>query len=236
MATAPAAVSSAHPPTDMTYFLPLEEQLQAAGMGVSDLSLITRAYTVATNAHVGVERKSGEAYITHPVAVATILADMQMDAETLAAALLHDVPEDTTITLDDIRNQFGEKVARLVDGVTKLKRIEWVSDREDVARAESLRKMFLAMADDVRVVLIKLADRLHNMRTLGSMPPGKQLATAQETMEIYAPLANRLGIWQIKSELEDLAFRTLEPDRYRTIDASLEAQGGNRMAYINRVI
>ncbi|MDQ6833318.1 MAG: HD domain-containing protein, partial [Chloroflexota bacterium] len=184
-------------------------------MGASDLSLVTRAYTVATDAHAGVERKSGEPYITHPVAVATILAEMQMDAETIAASLLHDVPEDTTITLDDIRNQLGEKVARLVDGVTKLKRIEWVSDREDVARAESLRKMFLAMADDVRVVLIKLADRLHNMRTIGSMPRGKQLATAQETMEIYAPLANRLGIWQIKSELEDLAFRALEPDRYR---------------------
>ncbi len=235
MATA-TVVSSAHPPTDMTFFQPLEQQLQGTAMGASDLSLVTRAYTVATDAHAGVERKSGEAYITHPVAVATILAEMQMDAETIAASLLHDVPEDTTITLDDIRNQFGEKVARLVDGVTKLKRIEWVSDREDVARAESLRKMFLAMADDVRVVLIKLADRLHNMRTIGSMPRGKQLATAQETMEIYAPLANRLGIWQIKSELEDLAFRALEPDRYRAIDASLEAQGGNRTAYINRVI
>jgi len=235
MATA-TAVSSAHPPTDMTFFQPLEQQLRGTAMGTSDLSLVTQAYTVATDAHAGVERKSGEAYITHPVAVATILAEMQMDAETIAASLLHDVPEDTTITLDDIRNQFGEKVARLVDGVTKLKRIERVSDREDVARAESLRKMFLAMADDVRVVLIKLADRLHNMRTIGSMPRGKQLATAQETMEIYAPLANRLGIWQIKSELEDLAFRALEPDRYRAIDASLEAQGGNRTAYINRVI
>jgi len=233
---ATTAVSSVHPLTDMTFIQPLEQQLQSAGMGVSDLSLVTRAYTVATDAHAGVDRKSGEAYITHPVAVAMILAEMQMDAETIAASLLHDVPEDTTITLDDIRNQFGEKVARLVDGVTKLKRIEWVSDREDVARAESLRKMFLAMADDVRVVLIKLADRLHNMRTLDSMPRGKQLATAQETMEIYAPLANRLGIWQIKSELEDLAFRALEPDRYRAIDASLEAQGGNRTAYINRVI
>ena len=120
--------------------------------------------------------------------------------------------------------------------MTKLKRIEWVSDREDVARAESLRKMFLAMADDVRVVLIKLADRLHNMRTIGAMPKRNQLATAQETMEIYAPLANRLGIWQIKSELEDLAFRALEPDRYRAIDAALDAQGGDRTAYINRII
>ncbi len=235
MATAPA-VSSVHPPTDMTYFLPLEAQLQGAGMGVSDLSLVARAYPMAADAHAGVERKSGEAYITHPVAVATILADMQMDAETIAAALLHDVPEDTTITLDNIRNQFGEKVVRLVDGVTKLERIEWTAGKEDSSKAESLRKMFLAMADDVRVVLIKLADRLHNMRTIAAMSERSQMANAQETLEIYAPLANRLGIWQIKSELEDLAFRTLEPDRYRTIDASLEAQGGNRTAYINRVI
>lgn len=236
MATAPAAVTSAHPPTDMTYFLLLDAQLQGAGMGASDLSLVTRAYTIATDAHAGVERKSGEAYITHPVAVATILADMQMDAETIAAALLHDVPEDTSVTLDDIRKQFGEKVARLVDGVTKLERIEWATGKEDSSKAESLRKMFLAMADDVRVVLIKLADRLHNMRTIGAMSKRSQIANAQETLEIYAPLANRLGIWQIKSELEDLAFRTLEPDRYRAIDASLEAQGGNRTAYINRVI
>jgi GTP diphosphokinase / guanosine-3',5'-bis(diphosphate) 3'-diphosphatase len=233
---ATAAVSSSHPSADFAPFAALEAQLQAAGMGVSDLSLVSRAYALAADAHAGVERKSGEPYITHPVAVAAILADMQMDAETIAAALLHDVPEDTTITLDDIRNQFGERVARLVDGVTKLKRIEWLSDREDVAKAESLRKMFLAMADDVRVVLIKLADRLHNMRTLGSMPTRNQLATAQETMEIYAPLANRLGIWQIKSELEDLAFRTLEPDRYRAIDTQLEAQGGDRASYIGRVI
>jgi GTP diphosphokinase / guanosine-3',5'-bis(diphosphate) 3'-diphosphatase len=233
---ATAAVSSSHPSADSAPFEALEAQLQAAGMGVSDLSLVSRAYALAADAHAGVERKSGEPYITHPVAVAAILADMQMDAETIAAALLHDVPEDTTITLDDIRNQFGERVARLVDGVTKLKRIEWLSDREDVAKAESLRKMFLAMADDVRVVLIKLADRLHNMRTLGSMPTRNQLATAQETMEIYAPLANRLGIWQIKSELEDLAFRTLEPDRYRAIDTQLEAQGGDRASYIGRVI
>jgi guanosine-3',5'-bis(diphosphate) 3'-pyrophosphohydrolase len=233
---ATVAVSSSHLPADSATFEALETQLQAAGMGVSDLSLVTRAHTLAADAHAGVERKSGEPYITHPVAVAAILADMQMDAETIAAALLHDVPEDTTITLDDIRNQFGERVARLVDGVTKLKRIEWLSDREDVAKAESLRKMFLAMADDVRVVLIKLADRLHNMRTLGSMPTRNQMATAQETMEIYAPLANRLGIWQIKSELEDLAFRTLEPDRYRAIDTQLELQGGDRASYIGRVI
>src|SRR5947209_854469 len=232
---ASVAVSSTHP-IDLTHFQPLVDLLQGSGMSGNDLALVTRAYSVAAEAHGSVTRKSGEPYITHPVAVATILAEMQLDAETLAAALLHDVPEDTDVTLDDVRDMFGDRVARLVDGVTKLKRIEWVSDREDVARAESLRKMFLAMADDVRVVLIKLADRLHNMRTIDAMPRPKQLATAQETMEIYAPLANRLGIWQIKSELEDLAFHALEPDRYRAIDTELEAQGGDRESYMNRVI
>jgi GTP pyrophosphokinase len=233
---ATVAVSSTHPPIDRAWFAPLVNQLQAAGMAADDLALVERAYDVAAAAHAGVARKSGEPYITHPVAVATILAEMQLDAETLAAALLHDVPEDTDVTLDDVRDQFGDRVARLVDGVTKLERIEWATGKEDSSKAESLRKMFLAMADDVRVVLIKLADRLHNMRTIDVMSKRSQLANAQETLEIYAPLANRLGIWNIKSELEDLAFRTLEPERYRAIDAALEAQGGDRTAYINRVI
>jgi guanosine-3',5'-bis(diphosphate) 3'-pyrophosphohydrolase len=233
---ATAAVSSTHPPVDRAWFAPLAHQLRVAGMAADDLALVERAYDVAAAAHEGVVRKSGEPYITHPVAVATILAEMQLDAETLAAALLHDVPEDTDVTLEDVRAQFGDRVARLVDGVTKLEKIEWATGREDSSKAESLRKMFLAMADDVRVVLIKLADRLHNMRTIGAMSRRSQVANAQETMEIYAPLANRLGIWNIKSELEDLSFRTLEPERYRAIDAALEAQGGDRTAYINRVI
>src|SRR5689334_23635611 len=138
---ATAAVSSTHPPIDRAWFAPLANQLQTAGMAADDLALVERAYDAAATAHGDVTRKSGEPYITHPVAVAAILAEMQLDAETLAAALLHDVPEDTDVTLDDVRAQFGDRVARLVDGVTKLKRIEWVSDREDVARAESLRKM-----------------------------------------------------------------------------------------------
>ncbi len=230
---APATAST---PLDMNPFLVLADQIRSAGMSESGLELVTRAYVLAATAHSGIMRKSGEPYIIHPVAVAAILCEMQLDAETLAAALLHDVPEDTEITLEEIRTQFGERVARLVDGVTKLKRIEWSADGGGDVKAESLRKMFLAMADDVRVVLIKLADRLHNMRTLGAMPKRKQLATAQETMEIYAPLANRLGIWQMKSELEDLAFRTLEPEQYREIDAALEGQGGDRAVYINRAV
>ena len=233
---AAVAVSSPHLPSDRAYLAPLVAHLRALGMGAGDRALVERAYDVAAAAHAGARRKSGEPYITHPVAVATILAEMQMDGETLAAALLHDVPEDTEVTIADVRAQFGDKVARLVDGVTKLERIEWAAGKEDSSKAESLRKMFLAMADDVRVVLIKLADRLHNMRTIGAMSKRSQLANARETMEIYAPLANRLGIWQIKSELEDLAFRVLEPERYRALDAALDAQGGDRSAYIARVI
>lgn len=220
---------------DMALFRPLERLMHEMGMTEAGFDLVTRAYYRAAQAHGGVARKSGEPYITHPLAVAVILAEMQLDAETLAAALLHDVPEDTSLTVNDVRDEFGERVARLVDGVTKLERIEWSMSGEDVTKAESLRKMFLAMADDVRVVLIKLADRLHNMRTIAVMSRRSQLANAQETMEIYAPLANRLGIWQIKSELEDLSFKVLDPERYRSLDRALDALGGDRERYIARV-
>ncbi len=230
------AVRPAEPPVDMTPFQPLERLMQDMGMSEANFDLVTRAYVCAAQAHAGVARKSGEPYITHPVAVAVILAEMQLDAETFAAALLHDVPEDTSVTVDDLRAQFGERVARLVDGVTKLERIEWNAGSEDVSRAESLRKMFLAMADDVRVVLIKLADRLHNMRTIAAMSRRSQVANAQETLEIYAPLANRLGIWQIKSELEDLSFKVLDPERYRSLDSALDSLGGDRDRYIARVL
>ncbi|MFW6074322.1 MAG: RelA/SpoT family protein, partial [Chloroflexota bacterium] len=176
-------------------------------------------------------RRSGEPYISHPVEVALILARMQLDAETLTAALLHDVVEDTECTIDDIREHFGEQVAHLVEGVTKLGQIPWTTtqnedqaEREKARQAESLRKMFLAMVDDVRVVLIKLADRLHNMRTLEHMPEDKQLKSALETLEIYAPLANRLGISQMRSELEDLAFRYTEKQSYYAIERALERQ------------
>ena len=206
-----------------------------------DLDVVQKAYAFAEAAHRGKRRRSGEPYICHPVAVAMILAEMQLDQEALAAALLHDVIEDTDVTLEQLTAEFGERIARLVDGVTKLSRIRWTTDedqaiREKERQAESLRKMFLAMVDDVRVVLIKLADRLHNMRTLEHMPRPKQLRSANETMEIYAPLANRLGIWQIKSELEDLALRYIDPQTYFSVQRALEQRGHDRERYLQRVI
>jgi GTP diphosphokinase / guanosine-3',5'-bis(diphosphate) 3'-diphosphatase len=206
----------------------------------ADMALLERAYRFAADAHEGLYRKSGEPYIIHPLATASILATMQLDNETIAAALLHDVPEDTARTLAEVEQEFGPTIARLVDGVTKLGQVRWptaddVVQQQAEVQAESLRKMFLAMVDDVRVVLVKLADRLHNMRTLSALPPHKQQRIARETLEIYAPLANRLGIWQIKSELEDLAFRYLEPERYREIAQLIAAQGGGRERLIARV-
>ncbi len=208
-----------------------------------DTAQIEAAYAFSDEAHAGVRRKSGELYISHPVQVAIILAEMQLDQETLIAALLHDVVEDTDVTIEDIEKRFGSGVASLVEGVTKLSRIPWTSDvgdeeqalREKERQAESLRKMFLAMVDDLRVVLIKLADRLHNMRTLEHVRPEKQQRTALETMEIYAPLANRLGISHIRSELEDLAFRYLDPQSYFAIARALERRGSDRDAYLQQV-
>ncbi len=211
---------------------------------VTDVEFVARAFELAFRAHDGVTRKSGEPYIVHPIETATILAQMNLDAETLAGGLLHDVVEDTGVTSPDIEAEFGDRVSKLVEGVTKLGQIPWTPETDDgrgiVARekeqqAESLRKMFLAMVDDIGVVLIKLADRLHNMRTLGSMPHHKQVRIAQQTMEIYAPLANRLGIWQVKSELEDLAFRYLMPAEYAHITAELDDRGADSQAYIKRV-
>ncbi|MGH2616764.1 MAG: RelA/SpoT family protein [Thermomicrobiales bacterium] len=201
-----------------------------------------RAACLAVEAHGAEMRKSGEPYVLHPIAVATILAHIQLDAETIAGALLHDVIEDTSVSLDRIESEFGERVARLVDGVTKLGRIPWTTDdldsfgsREQAQQAENLRKMFLAMVDDIGVVLIKLADRLHNMRTLEALPPEKQLRIAQQTLEIYAPLANRLGIWQFKSELEDLAFRYTKPDAYAALHREFEQRGRDTAPYIEEV-
>jgi guanosine-3',5'-bis(diphosphate) 3'-pyrophosphohydrolase len=183
-----------------------------AYMPEDSLAMVERAYQFALNAHMGQRRVSGAEYISHPLGVARILADLQLDAVTISAALLHDVVEDTTVTGEELEKQFGKEVAMLVDGVTKLSRIEYKSKEEQ--QLENYRKMFLAMAKDIRVVLIKLADRLHNMRTLKYMPPEKQRGTARETLEIFAPLAHRLGIFRIKWELEDLSFRYLEPDSY----------------------
>ncbi|HUE75458.1 MAG TPA: bifunctional (p)ppGpp synthetase/guanosine-3',5'-bis(diphosphate) 3'-pyrophosphohydrolase [Chloroflexota bacterium] len=211
-----------------------------------DQATVRRAYDFAAMAHDGQMRQSGSAYIGHPLAVALILADLRLDCSAIVAGLLHDVPEDTGITIQDVEQEFGSEVARLVDGVTKLKRLTAISDGLPEAAssgvddasdwAENVRKMFLAMAEDIRVVLIKLADRLHNMRTLDVMPPAKQRKTAQETMDIYAPLASRLGIWQIKWELEDLAFRFLEPREYKGIARMLASRRVEREKYISEVI
>jgi guanosine-3',5'-bis(diphosphate) 3'-pyrophosphohydrolase len=195
---------------------------------------LERVYEVADRAHEGQRRASGESYIAHPLAVADILADLEMDSATIAAALLHDVVEDTVITNEEVAEQFGAEIATLVDGVTKLTRIPYQT-KED-AQVENLRKMFLAMARDIRVIIIKLADRLHNMRTLASLPPAKQQAIARETIEIYAPIAHRLGIWRVKWDLEDLALRYLDPDSYREIAERVAKKRGEREDAVARVI
>ncbi len=199
-----------------------------------DAELVRRAYAYAEEAHTGQKRVSGEPYFTHPVAVAMLIAELGLDPATIAATLLHDVPEDTPRTTDDIRQQFGDEIGRLVEGVTKLGRLQGQS--RDTHQAENLRKMFLAMADDLRVVVIKLCDRLHNMRTLAPLPPEKQRRIAQQTMEIYAPLAHRLGIWQIKWELEDLAFKYLEPEQYKELAEQLAARRQARERYIEQAM
>jgi GTP pyrophosphokinase len=192
----------------------------------ADVAALRDAYEFALKAH-GVQRRvSGEPYITHPLETAIIVAGLNLDLATIQAALLHDVPEDTTVTVDEVSRAFSPEVGKLVDGVTKLSRITWGSIEE--AQAESLRKMFLAMVDDIRVVLIKLSDRLHNMRTLDALPEERRRKIAQETMDIYAPLASRLGIWQFKWELEDLAFKTLNPQKYHDLADLLDSTRRSR--------
>ena len=200
-----------------------------------NIGLIERAHQVAAQAHEGQQRASGEPYISHPVEVAYYLATLEMDAETLAAALLHDVPEDTDMTIQDIEKRFGREVGRLVDGVTKLSKFGSARSMEE-QQAENIRKMFMAMAEDVRVVIIKLADRLHNMRTLGFLPEEKQARIARQTMEIYAPLAHRLGMWQIKWELEDLSFKYIESEKYRQLVEMLADRRKVRESFINKSI
>jgi GTP pyrophosphokinase len=198
-----------------------------------DTERIERAYAVAAAAHAGQTRASGEPYVTHPLATAKILADLYMDGDTIVAGLLHDVPEDTLVTLEELRAQFGDDVANLVDGVTKLSQLRYGKDQVE---AESLRKMFLAMAEDIRVVLIKLADRLHNMRTLGALKREKQIKIAHETLEIFAPLANRLGIYNIRRELEDLSLKYLEPEKFEEIEELLSDDRDDRHSYIGQAI
>lgn len=199
-----------------------------------DLAEIKRAYAFAAKAHEGQLRASGEPYIVHPTMVAQILVEMSMDAATVQAALLHDVVEDTPYEYDDIKRLFGREVADIVDGVTKLSRMNFQSREEQ--QVESLRKMFLATAKDVRVIFVKLADRLHNIRTLSNLPHDRQVAIAKETLEIYAPLANRLGIYQIKWELEDDCLRYLKPDAYAKINEYINQKRTKRQAYIDKVI
>ncbi|HIU64877.1 MAG TPA: bifunctional (p)ppGpp synthetase/guanosine-3',5'-bis(diphosphate) 3'-pyrophosphohydrolase, partial [Candidatus Avacidaminococcus intestinavium] len=211
------------------FFISIEQY-----MDKQQVAFVRKAYEFAAEAHLQQRRASGEPYIIHPLGVAMILAKLQLDELSLAAAFLHDVVEDTEVTLDDITELFGRKVADLVDGVTKLNKIEYVSKEEQ--QVENYRKMFLAMAKDIRVVLIKLADRLHNMRTMKYMPPHKQQSISQETLEIYAPLAHRLGIYAIKWELEDLAFRYIEPDRYYDLVEQVQAKRQEREVMIQDAI
>jgi GTP pyrophosphokinase len=199
-----------------------------------DLDVVREAYVASARAHEGQTRASGEAYVLHTVAVAKILADLYLDPTTVAAALLHDVLEDTGVEFAELRDRFGSEIASLVDGVTKLGKIEWQTREQ--RQAESLRKMFLAMANDIRIVLIKLADRLHNMRTIAPLPEWKRRRTSQETLDIYAPLAERLGIGSIQKELEDLAFQQLEPETFSEITRSLAQAEGARQAMVDRVV
>ncbi|MDP2728736.1 MAG: RelA/SpoT family protein [Dehalococcoidia bacterium] len=204
---------------------------------------IERAYEFAAHAHEGQIRLSGEPYIQHPLHTAYTLALLQQDAECITAALLHDVVEDCGVPLEVIEKKFGTQISKLVDGVTKISRLSWPTleatrkgTEDRVGQAENIRKMLLAMAEDVRVVLIKLADRLHNMRTLEALPPEKRLRIAHQTMEIYAPLANRLGIWEIRSQLEDLAFLHLEPEKYREVAHLVAGQSAASEKYLEQVV
>ena len=194
---------------------------------------LEKAFNFSVVAHSGQSRVSGEPFISHPLCVAHILADIELDMETITAALLHDIVEDTKYTLDDIKELFGETTANLVEGVTKLGRLPYSTKEEQ--QIENFRKMFLAMAKDIRVVLIKLADRLHNMRTLKSIERDKQLEKARETMEIYAPLAHRLGISRIKWELEDLSLLYLDPDAYHEIAEHISLRRAEREEYLETI-
>ena len=200
-----------------------------------DISLIEKAYKTANEAHKDQYRRSGEKYIIHPLCVAIILAEMQLDKESIAAGLLHDVVEDTVMTTEELRKEFGEDVALIVDGVTKLEKLQYNEDKLEF-QADNLRKMFIAMAKDIRVIMVKLADRLHNMRTLQYMPPHKQVEIAKETMDIYAPLAERLGISKVKVELDDLSLKYLEPEVYYDLVDKIAIRKSEREKYVQGIV
>ena len=201
----------------------------------TDISMIEKAYHIADEAHKGQLRKSGEPYIIHPLCVAIILADLELDKESIVAGLLHDVVEDTVMTPEEIKQEFGEEVEVIVDGVTKLTQLSYKVDKVE-EQAENLRKMFLAMAKDIRVILVKLADRLHNMRTLKYMKPEKQKEKARETMEIYAPIAHRLGISKIKVELDDLSLKYLEPEVYYDLVEKIALRKSEREKFVQSIV
>jgi GTP diphosphokinase / guanosine-3',5'-bis(diphosphate) 3'-diphosphatase len=204
-----------------------------AYLSPAQVERVREAYDFGAEKHQGQKRVSGEPYITHPVAVADILADLRLDADTLVAAILHDVIEDTPTAKAEIASIFGQVVAELVDGVSKLDQIQFKNRQE--AQAESFRKMLLAMVRDIRVIMVKLADRMHNMRTLGAMPPVKRRRTARETLEIYAPIAERLGLYAVKLELEDLGFRALYPYRYKVLERELKRARGNQKEFLGKI-
>ena len=201
----------------------------------TDISMIEKAYKVASEAHKDQKRKSGEPYIIHPLCVAIILADLELDKETIVAGLLHDAVEDTWMTYEEVEKEFGGEVALLVDGVTKIGQLSYSSDKVEM-QAESLRKMFLAMAKDIRVIMIKLADRLHNMRTLQYMTPAKQQEKARETMDIYAPIAQRLGISKIKVELDDLSLKYLKPEVYYDLVEKVALRKSVREEFVGKIV
>ena len=199
-----------------------------------DIKLIQKAYYYASNKHENQKRKSGEPYIVHPTNVAYTIAEIGLDEQTICAALLHDVVEDTDVTYEDLKNEFGEEIAEMVDGVTKLKQIQNATIEEH--QVENYRKMFLAMGKDIRVIIIKLADRLHNMRTLEYLPRDRQIAISQETMQLYAPLANRLGLYAMKWELEDLGFKYLYPEEYKELVEGIEQKREERLKFIEKIM
>ena len=199
----------------------------------ADLDIIRKAYVFSGMVHKGQHRLSGEPYLSHPIEVAEILTSLKMDASCVATGLLHDTVEDTHTTIEKIEEVFGSEIAALVEGLTKMSKITF--ERKEDHEAENFRKMLLAMAKDIRIIIIKLADRLHNMRTLDALPRDRQIKIARETKEIYAPIANRIGINWMKAELEDLAFKFLEPDNYKYLKEKVQRSGREREAHIEKI-